>query len=374
MQNQQYEKRRKFIVNVTYFALIVSLVFLFFKYAVVWLMPFVIGFILAAIANPLIAKICEKTKINRRFCAFAVMLLEYFLIVFVVWVAVAKILSSAQEVFVDLPKYFDANIVPFWKNFKDTLTEISKDWSPEILVHVSSFTDGAFESLRGLVSGASEHFLSFITQTTGRIPFLFLSVVFTVLSSFFISMDYDKIREWVKGHIPVRMVGVVSDTKLELGKTLLKYVKAYSIILSITFVELIIGLMILRVENVLGIAAIIAVFDILPVLGTGGIVIPWSLFSFASGDYFLGIGLLVLYVIILVVRNFAEPKIIGMQLGLHPLVTLLTMYVGYRFFGIIGMIGIPVMTTIFLALHKTGKLNMGAFFASGAEDDEINKE
>lgn len=369
MQNLQYEKRRRFIVNVTYFALIVLMVFLFFKYAVVWLMPFVIGFILAAIANPLIAKICDKTKINRRFCAFVVMLLEYFLIVFVVWVVIAKILSSAQAVFVDLPRYFDENIVPFWKNFRITLTEISKDWSPEILAHVSSFTDGAFESLRGLVSGASEHFLSFVTQTTGRIPFLFLSVVFTVLSSFFISMDYDKIREWVKGHIPVRMIGVVSDTKLELGKTLLKYVKAYSIVLSITFVELIIGLLILRVENVLGIAAIIAVFDILPVLGTGGIVIPWSLFSFASGNYFLGIGLLVLYVIILVVRNFAEPKIIGMQLGLHPLVTLLTMYVGYRFFGIIGMIGLPVMTTIFLALHKTGKLNIRTFAANEAEEE-----
>ncbi|MBQ7096845.1 MAG: sporulation integral membrane protein YtvI [Clostridia bacterium] len=374
MQNRLYEKRRKFIVNVTYFALIVSLVFLFFKYAVVWLMPFIIGFILASIANPLVSKICGKTGINRRLCAFVVMLLEYFLIIFVVWVAIAKILGSAQAVFADLPRYFDENIVPFWNNFKITLTEISRDWPPEVLVHVSSFTDGAFESLRGLISGASEHFLSFITQTTGRIPFLFLSVVFAVLSSFFISMDYDEIRAWVKGHIPTRLVGVVSDTKLQLGKTLLKYVKAYSIILSITFVELIIGLMILRVENFLGIAAIIAVFDILPILGTGGIIIPWSLFSFASGNYFLGIGLLVLYLVIILVRNFAEPKIIGMQLGLHPLVTLLTIYVGYRFFGIIGMIGLPVMTTIFLALHKTGKLNIRMFLTNEAEDVETNNE
>lgn len=358
MKNNLTEKRRSFIINITYFSIILLLVFVFFKYALVWLMPFVIGFILASIANPIVTRITDRTKINRKLCAFWVMLLEYIIIFVLFWLVMAKIISSAESVFSNLPMYFDENIVPIWENLTETFSDISKRWPPELAQHFSAFTSGGFESLREFISNISEHFITSVADMTSEIPFIFLSVIFTILSSFFISMDYDKIKEFVRKILPQKATDIISDTKLQLGKTLWGYAKAYGIIMLITFTELLIGLAVLDIENFLGIAAIIAVFDILPVLGTGGILIPWSIYNFVTADYFLGFGLLILYVVTLVVRNFIEPKIIGIHLGLHPLVTIIALYVGYRLSGVLGMLALPVAITIILALNDKGKLKV----------------
>ncbi len=373
MPKNRLESRRSFIINITYFAIIAALFLLFFRYVVGWLMPFIVGFMLASSANPIVTKICDKTKVNRKICGFVILLLEYVILVLLFWYLGTKVINSAQLVFANLPRYFDENIVPMWNSIKDSINHMTKDLPPETLEQLSAVTDGAFGGLRDLFSGLSERVVSFVAQTTSQIPFYFLSIIFTVLSSFFICMEYDKIKEFVKKLLPRRIVDLISDTKLQLGKTLLKYAKAYGIILLMTFTELLIGLSILGVDNALGIAAIIAVFDILPVLGTGGIMIPWAIFSFSAGNYFLGVGLLVVYLITIIIRNFAEPKIIGMQLGLHPLVTLVTIYVGYRIYGILGMIGFPVCVTILIALHKTGRLKFKEEFF-GIDSDPSEEE
>ncbi len=375
MPKNRLESRRSFIINMTYFAIIAALVLLFFRYVVGWLLPFIVGFLLAASVNPIVAKVTNKTKINRKICGFVILLLEYVVLALLFWYLGTKILNSAQVVFTSLPKYFDDNIVPMWNNIKDSINRMTKDLPPETLEQLSAVTDGAFGGLRDLFSQLSERVVGFVAETTGKLPYYFLNVIFTILSSFFICMEYDKIKEFVKKLLPHRIVDLISDTKLQLGKTLLKYAKAYGIILVMTFTELLIGLSLLDVENALGIAAIIAVFDILPVLGTGGIMIPWAIFSFSAGNNFLGVGLLVVYLITIIIRNFTEPKIIGMQLGLHPLVTLVTIYVGYKIYGIMGMIGLPVFVTILIALHKTGRLKFKEeFFGIEPDSDAANND
>ena len=111
-------------------------------------------------------------------------------------------------------------------------------------------------------------------------------------------------------------------------------------------------------ENAIGIAAIIALADILPVIGSGGVLIPWAIIALFTQNYFLALGLLLLYVVILVVRNFAEPKIVGDQLGLNPLVTLIAIYLGYLSMGVLGMIALPVITNILVGLQRTGKIKL----------------
>jgi predicted PurR-regulated permease PerM len=126
----------------------------------------------------------------------------------------------------------------------------------------------------------------------------------------------------------------------------------------ITFIELSIGLLILRVNNAIPIALGIALFDIFPILGTGGIVIPWSLISLLTGNTFLGIGLLVLYAAITLVRNFIEPQIIGDQLGLNPLVAIISMYLGFVWMGVGGMILMPISVQILLTLQNKGVIRL----------------
>ncbi len=119
--------------------------------------------------------------------------------------------------------------------------------------------------------------------------------------------------------------------------------------MSITFVELSIGLSIIRIENAIFIASIVAIVDILPVLGTGTVMIPWALITAIQGNVTRAVSLLILYLIITVIRNIVEPKFIGKQMGLHPIVSLMSMFVGAKLFGAIGLFGMPI--TISLLLH-----------------------
>ena len=126
----------------------------------------------------------------------------------------------------------------------------------------------------------------------------------------------------------------------------------------LTFFELTIGLHILGIENALVIAFLIAIFDVLPVLGTGGIMLPWILISFLNNQVKTGVGLLILYLVITGIRNIIEPKIVGKQIGLHPLLMLMCMYLGARLFGFLGIFILPILILIVQNLNDTGIIHI----------------
>ena len=128
--------------------------------------------------------------------------------------------------------------------------------------------------------------------------------------------------------------------------------------MSITFVELSVGLKMIGLKHAVMIAFIISVFDILPVLGTGGIMIPWAIAAAVAGRYTLAIELAVIYLVITVIRNIIEPKIVGSQLGLHPVVTLASMFVGVQLIGVAGLFGFPILLSLLRYLNKNGTVNL----------------
>ena len=133
--------------------------------------------------------------------------------------------------------------------------------------------------------------------------------------------------------------------------------KAYSILISITAIITIVGLKILGISYIFTIGILVGILDILPILGPGTLFIPWIIWEIISGDTGFAVSLLVLYVIISVVRQFLEPKIIGDNIGLHPLATLISLYVGLQLGGIVGMIAGPVLLVIFIACYRVGVFN-----------------
>ena len=128
--------------------------------------------------------------------------------------------------------------------------------------------------------------------------------------------------------------------------------------MSITFIELSIGLTLIGVENSIIIALLISIFDILPILGTGGIMIPWAIISLLTNNIGLGISLAIIYLIITIIRNIIEPKIVGKELGLHPLVTLVSMFIGGNVAGLIGLFGFPILLSLFVHLNNVGVINI----------------
>ena len=133
---------------------------------------------------------------------------------------------------------------------------------------------------------------------------------------------------------------------------------SYFLILGITFSELLIGLAILRVNRFVLIAFLIAVLDIFPVLGTGAVLVPWAIIAFIQGRIGFGIGLLVLYALITVIRQIIEPKIVGKHVGMHPIITLACMFIGTSLFGGYGLFGLPILVAIVLELNSSGAIHI----------------
>lgn len=356
--NEKIEKRRDFIINTVYIAILLVLVYLCFKYLLSWLMPFVLGFVIAAAAIPVASALQRLTHINRKVCAVAVVILEYAVVILCIWGLGSKIFGSLMDIFTNLPQYYDSSILPFLNSVGQMIESFAERFSPDTMSQVYSLLESAADNIRGFVIELSSGALGSLAGFTKKIPFFFISLVFTILASLAISTDYSGIKEFIRKQLPQRTVVLIRDAKEQIGITIVKYLRAYFIIFLMTFAELSVGLSVLRIENSIGIAAIIATADILPVIGAGLALVPWAIWSLITQNYFLALGLIILYVVMLVVRNLAEPRIVGSQLGLNPLVTLIAIYIGYRLMGVTGMVCLPILTTISVGLHKAGKLKL----------------
>lgn len=172
------------------------------------------------------------------------------------------------------------------------------------------------------------------------------------------TIDFEKITGFIKRQLPESASSSIGEVKKYITTTLFKCVLSYILILTMTFAEITIGLSIIGIPNAVLIALVIAVFDILPVLGTGGIMIPWAIISFAYGNYKIGLGIALLYVIVTIIRNIVDPKLVGQQVGLHPVVTLISMFVGLHFLGFIGMLGLPITISVVKNLNDKGVIKI----------------
>ena len=181
-----------------------------------------------------------------------------------------------------------------------------------------------------------------ITSVVGRIlratpKMLILSIV-TVMACFYWSIDYDSIQAYVWSHLPKRWQGTAKGVRQKAKTAMRRYLRAYVILWALTFGEVLIGLLILKQPYAFLIATVVATVDILPVLGAGTVLIPWAVILLLLGHHTVGIGLLILYGVLTIVRQIAEPHVVGESLGIHPLASLLCIVLGLQLFGVIGMI------------------------------------
>lgn len=171
-------------------------------------------------------------------------------------------------------------------------------------------------------------------------------------------MDFKKINNFIALQLPAKIVNFLIEVKKQLKTTGYKYIRAYLLMISITFVQLFIGFRILKIDYAFTIALLTAIVDILPVIGVGTVLIPWSAVLLLSGDFFTGFGLLIIFIITALIRQFIEPKIIGVSIGLNALATLIAMYAGFKMFGFIGMFTIPLFVIIIKNLNDNGIIKL----------------
>ncbi len=266
------------------------------------------------------------------------------------------IFSLIESVFLFLPNLFDNFIIPLIEQAFEKLDTLFCNVDLSLLDILQANTSAVLESVNQAVSHFSNSILSSLANMISVIPTLFMQTIITIIAMFFVTLDFNKIVCFCKKQIPETKKKFVSEAKSFFINTLPKIILSYSAILCLTFIELFIGFLLLKIPYANLLALLIAVLDILPILGTGMFLIPWSVINVITGNYTLALGIFVLYIIITIIRNIVEPKLIGKQMGLHPVLTLASMLVGLKFFGVWGLFGFPIGISFLKKLNDNGTI------------------
>ncbi|AZK44060.1 MULTISPECIES: sporulation integral membrane protein YtvI [Erysipelothrix] len=351
------EKRKNFIINILYFAISFSLAALVLKFSTKYLMPFIIGFVIAFLLKPVISKLTKKIG-NQKGSSLLVVILFYILLAAAIFWILVAVIAGIQNFAKAVPSFYQTTLSPAIESIIVWVEGAVVNLDPDVIDIIESIGRSVVQSIDGIFKGISGGTINFITRLISSIPSVLISILIAIISSFFFTLDYQGIVNSVMGMIPLKQRTLILDIKDGLISVLGKYLRAYAKLMSLTFVELSIAFFVLGIHNPIGLAFMVAIIDILPVLGTGTVMIPWFIIELIMGNTPLGVGLMITYIIITVIRNILEPKIVGDQIGLHPLATLILIYVGLKMFGFVGLFALPISATILKTLHDEGKITI----------------
>lgn len=347
------EKKKAFLVHAAYYAVIAAVALAAVRYLLHPLLPFICGFIFAWFLHKPAAALGRKLHLHTRIPAFALTVVFYAIVFAGATVAGIQMISALEHFVPQIPTLYTKVIVPFISQNVAKLELWLMDVDPTIVDIIDRVSRELFTYLEKLISSVSVAAVRLVSGIVTGLPTAILSVILTVISTFFIAEDYDRVTEFLWKRLPEGSRSTVSQTVTTGLASLRKVLGSYILIMILSFVELSIGFLLLDVPYAVGAALIVAIIDIMPILGTGLVLIPWAIIAAVLGSYKMALGVALLYVVMLVVRNIVEPRLVGQQMGLHPLATLISMFVGLQLFGIVGLFGFPITLSLLLKLKKS---------------------
>lgn len=342
-----YERIGKKIV---YILLVAVLTYVFFKYILELILPFVIAWLIAYFLNPFVTWMHKNIKLPRAMGTLLSMATILSGIGAVVVLVIRQLYLQIQS-FAGSFGVYKQNVQIFIETIELKLQQLGEriplppsfstldDLVNELLSYIGSFMD---EIVRGTYTVVS------------HVPNGLFFMIVVLISIFFMTKDFRKIKMFIKAQVPEKtshqLVLIQNGLKNALGG----YVKTQLILMCFTFSICLTGLVVLKRQYALLIALGIAVFDAFPIFGSGAVLIPWSIYHLIMGNYIVGLGLLAVYGSIVVVRQIMEPKVLSTQIGVYALVTLMSMYMGLKLMGVIGMILGPVVMVMLKTLQRIG--------------------
>ena len=318
---------------------IILLGYIFIKHVFLLTLPFLIAWGVAFSIRPLARKIAIGTKLSEKLISVVLTLLILLGCVAVIVSACTYAVGEAWDFLIELgsgEKLYGTleKILNPLKEFfseREGGAELEKKVSEAITSALTSLLTRLLEGVSGFVVG---------------IPKVLIFMLVTLIASIYFAYDLEKINGFVKSHLPKKAGTWLVKFKNRFLSSLVKYLRAYLIIMLITFVIMLFGFLVLGVKYAVLLAFIVALLDALPLIGVGTIIVPWSIYQIFFGKLSLGVGLIILFVAHEILREFIEPKIVGKHLGLHPIISLILLYVGYFAFGFFGLLLIPLLSVI----------------------------
>lgn len=323
-------------------ALIFAGIILFFRYLLPLLLPFVLGAALAFSAEPLVGFLCRRLRLKRPLATGIGISTAFSFLALVVMVLGAFVLRQIKNLAGFLPE-LESSLQLGIDTADRTLRNLTGKVPGELGVVLTRNVEGLISNGDGLISRATDFLLKLASGFLSHVPGSALAIATGIISSFMISTKLPAIRQRLRQFLSAEKMAPVVTGAARLKSALLGWLKAQAKLSAVTFVLMLLGFFLLRIPRAPLWAVAVALVDAFPILGTGTILIPWSLISFLQGDPVPAFGLLGLYAAAALIRSVLEPRFLGKHLGLDPLVTLVALYVGFRLWGILGMILAPML-------------------------------
>lgn len=324
-------------------------IFKFIKYIVGLFMPFILGYLFSVVVKPLVTFMEKQFKIPRVVSAVIVMVLLLGVIGGLITLVVYRAVDEVKNIYNQL----DVIIAEISK-MRISLEGMFERMPQVVQDSVSAFLDDVLVTITGILSIKSAPLMSSAGGLAAALPKILVSFIAFILSSFFMVCDFEIVSRTIDRVFKLQWREKLFNVRMQLKKYLGGYIKAQLAIMSVAFLIMLISFAILDVKYGALVAAGIALFDALPFFGSGAVLWPWSIISFINGDLKLGFGCIITYVVIFLVRQLIEPKIVSKNIGMHPILTLMSMYIGYRVLSIGGMILGPIIMLTVISFYRAG--------------------
>jgi sporulation integral membrane protein YtvI len=343
----------KLAVNILITVIAVLLLIYFVPKVLSFFMPFVIGWIIAWIANPLVRFMEKRIKIVRKHSSAIIIIIVLAAVIGIIYFTVSFLAGQIVDLIRDIPNLYQ-NVEQQFRQASESLQGVYKVLPKNVQKFVDSFTDNLNVYSMNFIQSINAPSIDDAGILAKNVAEILLMSIITILSSYFFIADRDEIIAFVKKITPQPVIEKYNIIVSVLKKAVGGYFKAQFKIMIILLLIMYFGFLLMGVNYALLIALGIALLDFLPVFGAGAVILPWALIDFLNGNYSRAILLLVIYLVCQVVRQVLQPKLVGDSIGISPLMTLVFMFVGYRLKGVLGMIfGIPIGMVI-INLYKEG--------------------
>jgi sporulation integral membrane protein YtvI len=312
-----------------------------------WILPFFAGWFLAALLDPVVNWLENRARWPRTLASLVVVLILSVGLAAVVGALVAQLAIELSRLAAELPRYGAA--------LKEGIAQLDALYRGLPLPpQVREATEAGIEAGTEYLRAALSRLVQELVQLASGLPRFFVSLIVTIVATFFFSRDKVLIKDTVLSLFPRLGSPRLMWVAQQVGAGVMGYFKAQSFLIAMTAVQVFAGLHILQVKYALSLSLFVAILDLLPIVGPSIVFLPWAGWEVLNRRYTLGLALLVLYATISVVRQVLEPKVVGKTLGLHPLAALASIYIGVQAIGLEGAIIGPLFLVCLKAAYRAG--------------------
>ncbi|MBQ1965974.1 MAG: AI-2E family transporter [Clostridia bacterium] len=335
-------RKLDFLINVAFWGAIILSVYLIARFLIPPILPFLLGFLVATLFHPLISKIARVRK--RGFASVITIVPFWCVLLFLLWKLGMLVYGEAAELLE-------------WIRTTDFKTVLSTIKIPFLSENLTAWLSQQADTILPMILSLSQNVLVKLLDFMLKLPNAVIFSFAMVASSVLFAISYEKIEPFVLRQLPARFQAEYFDVKEFLFRKIFRFLKAHSTMFLLNYAQLLFGLLFLRSPYPLILAAVIALADLLPYIGMASILVPWGLIQwFLFGNSFQGIGLIVLAVLVSVVREVLEPRIVGKTIGLSALATLFSIYLGMKLMGFAGVFLFPLFFLFLKEWNESGRI------------------